>query len=271
MATRIASWAKQVPSLNVLGYSDIGCERDTNEDAMAWDTTAGVVALADGMGGYQAGEVASAMAVSLFTNGFRCWLDEVGEYLANETLERQAVHIKTWLMMQVQSIHDSILDAAALNADCMGMGTTLCGVVVWGDCAWVAHVGDSRVYTFDRATHSLRCLTRDHSVFQERMDDGVLSEAEARPLAQRHVLTRAIGVGDTVFPDIAIELFTDKTLLVLCSDGFSNVVNESLMVRVLKEHSTALAGRLLLSQAMTLGGQDNISIVLMEKAKSLEA
>src|SRR5450432_3895715 len=136
-----------IPPLSIVGYTDRG-QRDNNEDAMTWDSEVGVVALADGMGGHQAGEVASAMASGLFTNGFRCWLDDVGTYLVQQSSTEQDTLIKTWLAMQAQSIHDNILDAAAIVPGCMGMGTTLCGVVIWRGQSWVMHIGDSRVYSF---------------------------------------------------------------------------------------------------------------------------
>jgi len=267
VTTKPNAWSSLIPDFLVVDYTDIGHRRETNEDSMAWDIGAGVVALADGMGGCRAGEVASAMAVSLFTNAFRCWLDELGVHLLEESPETQAQYLRTWLLMQVQSIHDSILDAAAMIPDCMGMGTTLCGVIIWGDQAWVAHVGDSRVYAYDRDTHVLHRLTRDHSVVQEQIDRGLLTEEMARTSSERHLLTRALGIGDEVVPDITIESFSENKVLVLCTDGMSDVVSESLMARAIRDHPIELAGRLLLSQANTLGGQDNISIVLIEKTK----
>lgn len=222
-------------------------------------------------GGHRAGEVASAMAVSLFTNGFRCWLDELGPHLVRETPENQAQYIQNWLLMQVQSIHDSILDAAAMVPDCMGMGTTLCGVVIWGDQAWVCHVGDSRVYVYNRETHVLHRLTRDHSVVQEKIDKGLITEEAARISSERHLLTRAVGIGDEVVPDVTTEAFSDQNVFILCTDGLTDVVSEALMVRIIRDHPIELAGRLLVGQANTLGGQDNISIVLIQKTKEAAA
>lgn len=259
-----ALWSSLIPRIRVVGCTDRGQVRENNEDSIAWDLEAGVIALADGMGGHKAGEVASAMAVSLFTNGFRCWLDEMGGYLVKQSPERQADYLHTWLRMQTQSIHDSILDAGSIIPDCLGMGTTLCGVVMWNDQAWIVHVGDSRVYAFNRKTHQLTRLTKDHSVVQEQVDAGVLTVEEARHSLQRHILTRALGIGQDMTPSIAREDFSPDKILMLCSDGLSDVMSESLISRILRDHPLELAGRLLLGQANTLGGQDNISIVLIE-------
>ncbi len=258
------AWSIMIPALSIVGYTDRG-QRDNNEDAMTWDSEVGAVALADGMGGHEAGEVASAMAAGLFTNGFRCWLEDVGAYLVQQLPATQERLIRTWLGMQAQSIHDSILDAAAMVPGCMGMGTTFCGVIAWGECAWVIHIGDSRVYSFDRENKQLRCLTRDHSVVQRHVDEGRMTAEAARYSLERHVLTQALGVGESVLPDITVEPFANTMVLGLCTDGLSDMVTEPMMVRALRDHPPALAGRLLLSQASNLGGQDNISIVLISK------
>ena len=258
------SWQSYIPALSILGFTDAGSDR-CNQDSMAWDQHAGVIALADGMGGQQAGEVASAMAVGLLVNGFKCWLEEMGSQLVQKNTEQQAHYIQAWIKMQVQSIHDSICDAASLLPECKGMGSTLCAVLFWGQLAWVIHIGDSRVYLYDKSEGSLKRVTHDHSTVQQHVDAGVTSESIARRSAHKHELTRALGVGETIAADVSVESFSDQSIFLLCSDGLTDVVSESLMTNVLKEHSLALVGRLLLGQAKTLGGQDNVSILLASK------
>ncbi|MES2206464.1 MAG: protein phosphatase 2C domain-containing protein [Pseudomonadota bacterium] len=258
------SWRSYIPDLSILGFTDAGND-SCNQDSMAWDQQVGVIALADGMGRQQAGEVASAMAVGLFVNGFKCWLDEMGSQLVQKSTEQQANYIQSWIKMQIQSIHDSICDAANLLPECKGMGSTLCAVLFWGQLAWVIHVGDSRVYLYDKSESSLKRVTHDHSAVQQHIDAGFMSENVARRSARKHELTRALGVGENMVADVSVESFSDQQVFLLCSDGLTDVVSESLMTHVLKEHSLALVGRLLLGQAKTLGGQDNVSILLASK------
>jgi len=231
--------------------SHTGQVRSTNEDSYKVDMLcegAGLLVVADGMGGCQAGEVASELAVKVV------W----------DTLKIAARPGADWeglLRVAFSAANKSIFERARSCADLSGMGTTLTACVIDGLTAYVAHVGDSRAYLMRDAR--LIQITNDHSVVAEMVKKGQLSQEEAQNHPQRSVLTRAAGAYAHVDADlVTLSLRAGDTLL-LCTDGLSNMLSEQEILRVLQNHcDLEWAASELVHLANLRGGYDNITVVL---------
>jgi PPM family protein phosphatase len=222
--------------------TDVGRQRHTNEDNFYDEPP--IFAVADGMGGAQAGEVASEMAIDQFV------AERETEAPAEEQLEQiaKAANRKIWDMAQADSRH-------------AGMGTTLTAVMVDGQSVAVGHVGDSRLYLFRRG--EIERMTRDHSLVEEFVRQGKLTPEQAEKHPQRSVITRALG------PESAVEVDTfriparDGDVFLLCSDGLSGMVSDADLERILAEAgSLDEAASRLVEAANDNGGRDNITAVL---------
>lgn len=236
--------------MKIVGATDLGQVRLGNEDCYGFDAGRQVAVLADGMGGLNAGEVASAAAVQAF-------LEAIPEDCDSAAINKAAMEAN-------RKVFEMSRDNAALGT----MGTTLVACVGQpraGDDPerWLfAHIGDSRAYLLRNG--AFERVTRDHSVVQEMLDHGLLSEAEARRAPNRHIITRAIGLEAQVIADV-IELPREQgDLILLCSDGLSDMVSETDIATILLEtDSASVAADQLIAAANRAGGNDNISVVLI--------
>jgi protein phosphatase len=229
--------------------TDVGRERDHNEDCLGVVESERLFIVADGMGGHASGEIAATVAVDIVTELMR----EHGDGAPADRLARA-----------IEQANAKIHAAAKASAAMRGMGTTIVAVIVEDGHAHVAHVGDSRAYRLhDR---ELARVTKDHSLLQEYMDAiGGMSEEEQKMFPQRNILTRAVGIRQTV--EVArtqIELAAGDRLL-LCSDGLHGMVDE----RTLRECLVGIADlhelvRTLIELANRAGGVDNISALVLE-------
>lgn len=238
--------------------TDAGRVRSNNEDAVRIDEANRLLILADGMGGHQAGEVASGMAAALVAAELGSWLSEPG---------RQATVAEALRAMQTCSDHASqaIFHAAATHAGYAGMGTTLVFGVFHGSQFLLGHAGDSRAYRWRQGL--LERLTTDHSLLQAQLDAGLMTAAQAARSSSRYLLTRALGVESKVALDLrALDVVPDD-LYLLCSDGLSDMLDDAQIAAAL-----ALGGDLqaqaqrLVDHANAQGGRDNISVVLAQLA-----
>ncbi|RUA17043.1 MAG: Stp1/IreP family PP2C-type Ser/Thr phosphatase, partial [Clostridia bacterium] len=204
-------------------------------------------AVADGMGGHAAGEVASNQAIStLFT-----------EYYTGEWIDPQ-----TTLAAAIEAANRTIFEMAEANDAMSGMGTTLVAALYRDETWLIAHVGDSRAYLFRDG--KLKQLTQDHSWVAEQMNSGILSQDEAAHHPFRNVITRALGNEPEVTPDILTETAQPGEILLLCSDGLSNMVSEADMTGILKAYPLDDAANMLLELALERGAPDNITQVLVQ-------
>lgn len=221
--------------------SDIGRARERNEDAMLVD--APMYAVADGMGGHQAGDVASALAL--------------------ETLERLVPGGEVPLAEAVREANGAVFERSTSDRAVAGMGTTLTAVVVEGRRLRLAHVGDSRAYLFrDGALH---LLTEDHTLVNRMVREGKLSEEEARVHPQRSILTRALGVEPDVSVDEGVVDANDGDRILLCTDGLTGMVGEEPIRTVLAEvRDPQRAAERLVAEANRAGGLDNITVVILD-------
>ena len=233
-----------------------GLVRPLNEDAIGADPSCGLFVLADGLGGYNAGEVASVMAISSvlerLTSAIEKFDAEDGAFTPDEAIYDTVTDINA-------SIYNAALNSTAFE----GMATTL--VIGWflGGRLWVAHTGDSRLYRYRDSM--LEQLTRDHSFSQELLDAGMVTEEEARSLPAKNLVTRALGAGAVIEPEIHNVDVLGGDIILLCSDGLTEMVGtyeiEGLLsINEEDMHETA---RRLVDLANESGGRDNISVIVV--------
>lgn len=213
-----------------------------------------LLVVADGMGGHQAGEVASSLAV----RGLR---DRIEVALTQNTENRSAKTISSLLISAIQSVNSDI-NLQASKPDTRGMGTTLTAAMVFGAKVVVAQVGDSRAYIMTDGT--LRQLTKDHSWVNEEVERGNITLAEAKIHPRRNVLTRAVGIAPKVDVDTLSIDVKEGDVLCLCSDGLYGLVDDEDIQEVLTTHSPSEASRILVDRANELGGHDNITVIVAQ-------
>lgn len=241
--------------------TDIGPVRDNNEDAWLIDVEGGLLVVADGMGGHAAGEVASAIAVEtvqeILMGG-----EDPDETRLSTTVDDPADALRERLRYAMNQASVNIRRAVAENPKHSGMGTTLVVVVLDRDQAHLAHVGDSRAYLF--RDERLMRLTRDHTVVQQEVDAGRLTPELARVVPHKNILTRSVGFHGSVEPDTSTRSLMPGDVLVLCSDGLSDPVEDSTIEALcVKTHIEDLAGALV-QEAIKSGGEDNITVVVAQ-------
>lgn len=247
-------------------FTHTGRVREHNEDAVFADMDVGLIVLADGMGGYNAGEVASALAIKTVTDMVRAGIER-------ET--RTSVDDSSGLMRQSIVLRNAIIRAnkiiwqtAQTQPQCRGMGTTIAACLFHDNRVSIAHVGDSRVYRLRK--NRFEQLTLDHSLMQELVDRGFFSHEEALRSANRNYVTRALGVEPTVEADIQEETVKPEDIYVLCSDGLSDMVEEEDIHLTISTFSANLkiGGEQLIQLANANGGRDNVSVCLAQVVES---
>ncbi|HEC18244.1 MAG TPA: Stp1/IreP family PP2C-type Ser/Thr phosphatase [Gammaproteobacteria bacterium] len=240
------------------GITDTGRAREHNEDAIAWDESRGLALLADGMGGHNAGDVASRLCIDTLNEILLPTLDKPLRLRPNKHMSRHA----TLARRAVNKANTAIYENAEANPARKGMGTTLAMVLFYDDKAVVAHVGDSRVYRL--RGRELEQITADHSLVRELLEKGVISAEEAEDNPYSHVITKAVGVRPRVVAEVQEFATQPGDVFLLCSDGLTDLVDE----RDIAEALGAFAGHWqraaqhLVDLANNHGGRDNISVVI---------
>jgi PPM family protein phosphatase len=248
--------SETAPSINVEFSSgtDTGRARSNNEDSVAVDDTAGLVVLADGMGGYNAGEVASGIATSFIKS-------ELGRWLAEASLTANDNDVRRAMDICVDNANRAIFNASTSNPQYAGMGTTLVLGVFRDSRLLMGHVGDSRAYRL-RASR-LTQITHDHSLLQEQIDSGLITPEQAAFSSNKNLVTRAVGVEDTVLLETHLHEVLPGDTYLLCSDGLSDMLNDEIIANVLSGYESLIqATQALIAAANDAGGKDNISVVL---------
>jgi serine/threonine protein phosphatase PrpC len=237
------------------GLTDPGRSRDNNEDSVAVDEQAGLAVLADGMGGYNAGEIASGMATAFIKSELGRWLNEASSH-ASDTDVRRAMDIC------VDNANRAIYNAANSNPQYAGMGTTLVVAVLREGRLLMGHIGDSRGYRFRGGR--LTQITKDHSLLQEQIDAGLITPEQAAFSSNKNLVTRAVGVEDTVLLETHVHELLPGDVVLMCSDGLSDMVSDEQIVDVLQRFNDLReAGNALVNAANEAGGRDNIAVVLV--------
>jgi protein phosphatase len=237
------------PPLEIASLTDAGMSRSHNEDSHAIDAVSGFAILADGMGGYNAGEVASEMAVTQLSAGLAAGLAS--------DIDRAEL-----IRHEVEQINATIYAASQAQPQCAGMGTTLVAVVFHDGRLTVAHVGDSRLYRC--RGERFEVVTRDHSLLQEQIDGGILSADEAHLSHNKNLVTRALGVEPFVQVEVGTQEVAPGDVYLLCSDGLNDMVADEHIERVLRANQAnlQLAAQQLVQLANDNGGRDNVTVIL---------
>ena len=234
--------------------TDTGRARTNNEDSADVEEKTSLVVLADGMGGYNAGEVASGMATTFIRQELGRWLSEASES-ATDADVRRAMEIC------VDNANRAIFNAANSNPQYAGMGTTLVVGVFREMRLLVGHVGDSRCYRLRGGR--LVQITHDHSLLQEQIDAGLITVEQAAFSANKNLVTRAVGVEDTVLLETHLHEVLPGDLYLLCSDGLSDMLDDETIGQLLQSCDLLPeAAKALIDAANDAGGKDNISVVL---------
>ncbi len=235
--------------------TDTGRFRTNNEDSVLVDPAGGVAVLADGMGGYNAGEVASQMACEFICGESVRWLQQAAQ-TATDVDVRRAMDIC------VDNANRAIFNAANSNADYAGMGTTLVLSVFRPGRVLIGHIGDSRAYRWREG--QLQQITRDHSLLQEQIDAGILTPEQAQFAANKNLVTRALGVEDLVLMETHLHDVQSGDIYLMCSDGLSDMLRDPQIAEVMSAHTNLPEmGEALVAQANDAGGRDNIAVVLV--------
>ena len=232
--------------------TDTGRVRNNNQDFVLCEENAvgcfpNLFIVADGMGGHNAGDMASRLCVAKVQEQIRITDKKTPVGVFEEA---------------VKTANDSIRQCASETPEFAGMGTTMVAATVLDDVAYVVNIGDSRLY---RMSEDLRQITVDHSLVEEMVQSGEIRKDEMRTHPNKNIITRALGTDETVRPDCFEIHVRQGDVLLLCSDGLTNMLEDSEMEEILRENKNDLeqAGRTLVERANEAGGKDNISVILV--------
>jgi protein phosphatase len=255
--------------LRCVGVTDTGRVREHNEDTIGTDPGIGLIVLADGMGGYKAGEVASGITVRTVLSLLKAALEREDLGIRDEQsgLSRPGILLRD----AIQRANKLIYQTAKVQANCEGMGTTVVAGIFHDNHLTLAHVGDSRAYRMRDG--QLEQLTQDHSLLQELVSRGFYTQEEAERAASRNYVTRALGVEPTVEVEITEVDAKKDDLVLICSDGLSDMVEDDdiqLTISTFGANLETLARQLILLSNDN-GGRDNVSIVLTRVLDSFPA
>ena len=254
--------------LEIVRLTDVGQRRDHNEDAIASDDAMGLVVLADGMGGYKAGEVASEIAILSITAELKEAMLSLRPGQVDTMLNKQAE--SKLIIDAVRNANAAIYNVSQTQPQCAGMGTTLVVGLFTNNKLLVGHIGDSRMYRLRNQV--LTQITEDHSLLQEQIKSGLITAEQAKYSANKNLVTRAVGID----PEVELELneydVEVDDIYLLCSDGLTDLVEDELIQATLNMLSSDLpeAAQKLVQMANDNGGKDNISVILVRVNKPFE-
>ncbi|MBV8281569.1 MAG: Stp1/IreP family PP2C-type Ser/Thr phosphatase [Candidatus Eremiobacteraeota bacterium] len=248
-------------ALEISSISDPGMVRSHNEDSVSTDVRHGLVVLADGMGGYNAGEVASGMATTVIVTELQGLLER---HQPHDVHQKTGENYATLMLRdQIAKANTSIFQAAQSQPQYAGMGTTLVVALFYDNRMMVAHIGDSRLYRLrgDKLTQ----VTKDHSLLQEQIDAGMITAEQAKFSQNKNLVTRALGIDASVEPELHEYPTQPGDIFLLCSDGLSDMVEDEEIGVTLQTLGTNLnlAAQHLVQLANDNGGRDNVSVILV--------
>ena len=247
--------------LEIVTRSDPGMVRSNNEDSVMANPMRGFAVLADGMGGYNAGEVASGMATALLGSELE------KAFVAQEPSSRDASG-KSWaevtLVTEMARVNGAIYQAAQSQPHYAGMGTTLVVAVFHDNKVTVGHIGDSRLYRL--RGEEFQAITRDHSLLQEQIDSGLITAEQARHSQNKNLVTRAVGIDPEVQAEIHDHAVLPGDVYLFCSDGLNDMVEDDEIAMTLGALSAnlELCATQLVQMANDNGGRDNVSVILVK-------
>lgn len=236
--------------------SDVGKARELNEDYFYIsfpDDPVQLYILADGMGGYNGGEIASKLAVTTAKNYI------LSNYEKSKTDKDTLLDL---VKNSSQYANMVVYEKAKENTDLSKMGTTLDVCLIYQNKAFISHIGDSRIYRIRK--DFFRKLTKDHSYVQKLLDEGKITEEESKNHPKKNMLMKALGCTSFIEPDAMIKGFIKGDILLMCSDGLTNMVSEEEIQNIIKENPTD-STKLLVQKANDLGGKDNITAIIIRQ------
>lgn len=248
------------------GLSDVGKRRDKNEDSILIDDEQGLYIIADGMGGHLGGEFASHLAVQTVQEIFRQITEDPDATLLEEQ-ENVGTDLGERLKYAIRVASMRVFEEAERDENLSGMGTTTVSIAIDNGKAYIANVGDSRVYLV--RDHQITQLTEDHSLVSEQIRAGFINEERARNHRLKNIITRSVGYQKDVDADLFVRDLEEGDLFLLCSDGLTNLVDDAEILKVIeKGKSIQKACERLVEEANRNGGDDNISVILLETVET---
>lgn len=239
----------------IFGATNIGKVRKDNQDSYMFDTVDESVAFAvvcDGMGGARGGKTASSTAVNVFASNLVSLSNNYKESDIHELLEKA-----------ILDANGEIYNKSISDTELNGMGTTLVSSVIVNDTAYFANIGDSRAYLIRDGV--LKRITKDHSAVQELVDQGLLTENQARNHPNKNIITRALGVDENIEFDYFVEKIKDKDIILLCTDGIINYVDDlEIPFEILSQSNVDAIPQKLIDLANSRGGSDNSTVVVIK-------
>lgn len=245
--------------LRIAGCTDTGKHRQENEDHIGYNQELGIAVLADGMGGHQSGEIAAHMAVETVLDKLRMVARQ------QNTRPITSSQLLEIVSNTISHSNDMIFQAAEALEQHRGMGTTVVAVMALDSTLVAGHVGDSRLYLY--RDHTLRRVTKDHSLVQDLIDKGFYTEEEAKVASVGHIVTRALGSKESVAVDTTELALEQRDLLLLSSDGLTDMVPDWQIEEMLNDRGDAsleLTSQALVDRANCNGGRDNVSVILLQ-------
>ena len=238
--------------------TDVGQKRENNEDnlyARIYDENTALFVVADGLGGYSSGEVASKVAVNNIRDNFEVNLDKLKK--------SDEIDIKQFFKQLIQITNEKIYSMQMANPKYKGMGTTIVLVGKVNGKIYYESVGDSRLYYIDENKQSIEQITSDDTYVNELLKKNLIKKSEAETHPQKHVLTKALGIFNKIDVQVDI-LIKDKGFLVLCSDGLTNMLSNEYILKTVKENNFLILSDSFIDKANINGGTDNITVVVVE-------
>jgi serine/threonine protein phosphatase PrpC len=247
-------------ALEIVTATDSGMVRSHNEDSMGTDAEIGLAVLADGMGGYNAGEVASGIAVAMLTTEMKQALESNEPHAIDPSGETMAEKL---VRENSAKANAAIFQTAKSQPQYSGMGTTLVVALFFDNRMTVGHIGDSRLYRL--RSDVFEQVTRDHSLLQEQIESGMITKEQARFSQNKNLVTRAVGIDPEVETEIHTYTVERGDIYLLCSDGLSDMVEDEDIHSTLTtlQSNLPLAAKQLVQLANDCGGRDNISVILV--------
>ncbi len=234
--------------MRATGITDIGLVRKANEDRLLIDEGIGLCMVCDGMGGHKGGDVASSLAIQAFQ-------DSLPDFDPQQPVK--------WLTKSIIRANEAIRFCSKKDPELFEMGTTITTAILREDELYIAHVGDSRLYLINK--NGIRKLTRDHTLAEQMMEDGLLKPEEMTSNAYNHVLTRALGIEEEVVIDHLTETVIPDDIIMLCTDGLSDMLNEEEILSIISAFGPDIEGAAhkLVARALENGGYDNVTLILI--------
>ena len=240
--------------MRAFAKSDVGKLRDTNEDSYYIsnvDDEIKIFILADGMGGYNGGEIASKLAVSTALSYIQTNF---------ENIPKEKEDILNLVKSAMEYANMVVYEKSNNEKELTGMGTTLEVCLIYNNKVYIGHVGDSRIYRIRK--EFIRKLTHDHSYVQKLVKDGTITEEEARNHPKKNMLMKALGCTAFLEPDVTVKGFIKDDIILMCSDGLSNMLDDEEIYEIIRQEGT-LAAEKLVEKANENGGYDNITAIVI--------